>query len=159
MNLSGLPFSLGFFIKHFLFVAMNSNSLFFYFIFINCLFGALTGLFYSFRLFFNVFFDFKKARYSVYSHYIENSMNSFFYSNSSLASNIAISFLFFISYFISMYILIIYSSNIFIFSDFFFFKQLNSFFFNFNPSFDFLNNFSYTNFFTVAFMFFIAFAR
>jgi NADH:ubiquinone oxidoreductase subunit 5 (subunit L)/multisubunit Na+/H+ antiporter MnhA subunit len=62
INLSGLPFTLGFYIKHLLFVGLTGNTLIYYFILTNCLFGAFTGLFYSYRLFYNVFFDYKKAK-------------------------------------------------------------------------------------------------
>jgi NADH:ubiquinone oxidoreductase subunit 5 (subunit L)/multisubunit Na+/H+ antiporter MnhA subunit len=152
LNLSGLPFSLGFFIKHFLFVALNSSSSLFYFIFVNCIFGAITGLFYSFRLYYNIFFDYKKARLHVYKHSYVFNLNSFFYSNSSLATNLCISFIFFISYIISSYLIYIYSSSFYIFNDFFFFTFLNSYFLNFYPLDFFLENFSYVNYFTLFFI-------
>jgi NADH:ubiquinone oxidoreductase subunit 5 (subunit L)/multisubunit Na+/H+ antiporter MnhA subunit len=68
-NLAGLPFGLGFYIKHLLFITINNNSIIYYIVFFNCLIGAFTGLFYSYRLFYNVFFDFKKAKKAVYFNY------------------------------------------------------------------------------------------
>ena len=62
INLAGLPFTLGFFIKHLLFVAIDVNFFLYYFILINLILAALTGLFYCSKLFFFVFFDFKKNK-------------------------------------------------------------------------------------------------
>jgi NADH-quinone oxidoreductase subunit L len=81
INLSGLPLTFGFFIKHLLFVGLRSDSLFYYLISVNCIFGALTGLFYSSRLFYSVYFDFKKARKSIYSSANRNTLASKNYSN------------------------------------------------------------------------------
>lgn len=69
LNLSGLPFFFGFLIKHLLFLSFD-------FFFVNLLafslvlLAAFSGIFYSFRIFFYVFFDSKKARSSVYYNYI-----------------------------------------------------------------------------------------
>ena len=81
LNLAGLPFTLGFFIKHLLFVAINVNFILYYFILINLILGALSGLFYCSRLFYYVFFDFKKNKNSLYYLYTRNSLNSKYYSN------------------------------------------------------------------------------
>jgi NADH-quinone oxidoreductase subunit L len=66
INLSGLPLTYGFFIKHLLFVGLNSNTVLYYIVLVNCIFGALTGLFYGSRLIYSIFFDMKKARKSIY---------------------------------------------------------------------------------------------
>ena len=58
INLCGLPFSIGFYIKHLLVLGYNINTNFMYFIYTNIVLGAISGLFYSYRLFYNVFFDF-----------------------------------------------------------------------------------------------------
>lgn len=81
LNLAGLPFSLGFFIKHLLFVAINFNYSLYYFILLNLIFGAFTGLFYCSRLYYYVFFDFKKNKNSIYYLYTRKNLNSIFYSN------------------------------------------------------------------------------
>jgi NADH:ubiquinone oxidoreductase subunit 5 (subunit L)/multisubunit Na+/H+ antiporter MnhA subunit len=61
-NLAGLPFSCGFFIKHLLFTSL-SNSIFLYYIILTlCILASLAGLFYSYRIIFYVFFDFKKGK-------------------------------------------------------------------------------------------------
>lgn len=104
-NLAGLPFSLGFYMKHLFFVSFNASltqlSLA---TFILCLLGALTGVFYSFRLYYYVFFDFKKAKKITYKKTLEKSLISKYYSNSSLASNLAIIGLFSSAYIISFYV-------------------------------------------------------
>jgi NADH:ubiquinone oxidoreductase subunit 5 (subunit L)/multisubunit Na+/H+ antiporter MnhA subunit len=105
-NLAGLPFSLGFFIKHLLFLGNNNNIVLYYFVIFNVLVGAVAGLFYSHRLFYYVFFDFKKGKKAVYKYINRNNLYSVYYSNTSLASNCAILSLIFVSYFISFYFLI-----------------------------------------------------
>src|SRR4051812_38291527 len=93
INLCGLPFSIGFYIKHLLLLGFDINILVLYFIYVNILFGAISGLFYSYRLFYNVFFDFKKSKKILYNQSNRYLLNSVFYSNTSLASNISIMFL------------------------------------------------------------------
>jgi NADH-quinone oxidoreductase subunit L len=105
MNLAGLPFSLGFMIKHFLFIT-NSKSIFTYIVLFNIVIGALAGLFYSYRLYYNVFFDFKKGKKIVYNYLNRNENSSIFYSNTSLASNIAIAGLVIVSYIIIIFLFI-----------------------------------------------------
>lgn len=89
LNLSGLPLFLGFLIKHFLFLSFDylTFSIISYgFIFL----AAFCGIFYSFRVFFYVFFDIKKAGNSVYFGYVEDENKSNKYSNSTIASTLAI---------------------------------------------------------------------
>lgn len=103
MNLSGLPFSIGFYIKHLLLIGMYMNYYVLYFILINVFCAAVFGLFYSYRLFYYVFFDFKKAKKIIYLQANRNNLNSVYYSNTTLASNIAISLLIIVSYIVSIY--------------------------------------------------------
>lgn len=117
INLAGLPFSLGFYIKHLLFLSLHFNIYVYYFILLNCLCGALSGLFYCSRLIINVFFDFKKSRNSLYLIYNRKFFNSYFYSNTTLISNFSIFFLFFFSYFFGFYFLQLYLSKIIDYSD------------------------------------------
>ena len=117
INLAGLPFSLGFYIKHLLFLSLNFNVYFYYIILLNCLGGALSGLFYCSRLIINIFFDFKKSKVNLYFNYNRKNLNSFFYSNTSLISNFAIFSLFFWSYLFGFYFLHLYLSKIMNYSD------------------------------------------
>lgn len=110
LNLAGLPFTLGFFIKHLLFLGSNNNIYLYYFVLFNSLVGAIAGLFYSHRLFYFVFFDFKKGKKAVYKYINRNDLYSHYYSNTSLASNCSIFFLVITSYIISFYLLINLSS-------------------------------------------------
>jgi hypothetical protein len=103
MNLSGLPFSIGFYIKHLLLIGMYMNHIFLYFIIINVFCAAVFGLFYSYRLFYYVFFDFKKAKKIIYLQANRKNLNSIYYSNTTLASNTAISLLIIVSYIVSIY--------------------------------------------------------
>lgn len=106
MNLAGLPFTFGYFIKHYLFIGLNS-SLFFYFFAWSFLFiAAIIGLFYSFRLYYCTFFDIKKGRKPHYLPQNRNVLLSSFFSNSSLAGNLAIFILIFIAYIVNFYLFI-----------------------------------------------------
>lgn len=82
---------------------------FLYFILVNILGGAIAGLIYSFRLFYFVFFDFKKAKKIIYLQANRNNLNSIFYTNTTLASNIAI-----VSIIIVAYVVCIYMFGIFL---------------------------------------------
>ena len=65
-NLSGFPFFLNFFIKHFLLNNIYGNNLikFFCIIFIYC--GAFAGIFYGLKLFYYSFITFKKSHHHNY---------------------------------------------------------------------------------------------
>lgn len=108
INLSGLPFTIGFYIKHLLLIGVYLNNFWLYFIFLNILGGAIFGLIYSYRLFYYVFFDFKKSKKIIYNQANRYGLNSFFYSNTSFASNLAIIGLIVVSYIVSFYLLNIF---------------------------------------------------
>jgi NADH:ubiquinone oxidoreductase subunit 5 (subunit L)/multisubunit Na+/H+ antiporter MnhA subunit len=127
-NLAGLPFGLGFYIKHILFLSLKANIYLYYITLFNCILGAIAGLFYSYRLFYNVFFDYKKAKKPIYLNAINRKLLSSYYSNSSLISNVAVFSLVLIAYIVSFYLL--YN------------------FFNFNMAIsDFNNNYYLTNYY------------
>jgi NADH:ubiquinone oxidoreductase subunit 5 (subunit L)/multisubunit Na+/H+ antiporter MnhA subunit len=149
INLSGLPFTLGFYIKHLLFVGLTGNTLIYYFILTNCLFGAFTGLFYSYRLFYNVFFDYKKAKKKLYTQALTSNLNSKFYSNTTILGNFSIIGLFILSYVVSLYFLNMYSTKDLNFSDFSTFITYSTFIDNYIASKNFLYNVSYINWFVI----------
>jgi NADH-quinone oxidoreductase subunit L len=74
-NLGGLPLSIGFYMKHNLLVVLQQNTLFNSIILTLCFFGALTGIFYSYKIIDYVFFDFKKAKKYIYSRYNRLKLN------------------------------------------------------------------------------------
>ena len=101
LNLSGLPFFFGFLIKHFLFFSFDyffQSFLSFGFIFL----ASFSGIFYSFRIYYFIFFDSKKARGSVYYNYTNESTFSDKYGNSSLGGNASIFFLVYSAVLISL---------------------------------------------------------
>lgn len=135
-NLGGLPFSLGFYMKHNLLLIIQQNTMFNSLIFSFCILGALTGLFYSYKLLTNTMFDFKKAKKFIYSRYnrllliddinqnkrayfdlnlksyfYKNSFDSFFYINSKDAV-LSIKFLFIMSYIICFWFFWIMKTNV-----------------------------------------------
>jgi len=105
INLSGLPFTIGFYIKHLLLIGIHLDNILLYFIFVNILGGAVSGLFYSYRLFYYVFFDVKKAKKVIYNDSNSDNLFSKFYSNTTIASNFSIFSLILVSYIISIYLL------------------------------------------------------
>lgn len=114
-NLGGLPFSIGFYMKHALLTIIQQNTIFNSFILTICIFGALTGLFYSYKLFDYVFFDFKKAKKYIYNRYNKILLwkqHDYYYINSKNAV-FAIKYLFFFAYIISFwYFLIMKTMNL-----------------------------------------------
>lgn len=159
INLAGLPFTLGFFIKHLMFIAININFILYYFILINLIFGALTGLFYCSRLFFFVFFDFKKSRSSIYYGYSRQNFNSIFYSNTTFLSNFAILGLFFFAYIFSFYLLHIYLNSLLNYSDLNELFKSTNFFFSFISNKWLLFNFSIINWISLITIFIIIFTN
>jgi NADH:ubiquinone oxidoreductase subunit 5 (subunit L)/multisubunit Na+/H+ antiporter MnhA subunit len=95
INLSGLPFSFGFFIKHL--TLLSSFDISGWFVKVNLLVGMLAGLIYSYRLYYYIFFDVKKAKKSVYFVASGMTLQSRYYSNSTLASNLSITALFIVA--------------------------------------------------------------
>jgi NADH-quinone oxidoreductase subunit L len=118
INLSGLPLTFGFFIKHLLFIGLKVNIFMYYFVLTNCMFGAITGLFYGYRLYYSVFFDFKKARKSIYLLANRKVLKSMYYSNTTKAATIAIILLVIVSYLISALLLNTFLNKELSFSDF-----------------------------------------
>lgn len=156
INLSGLPFTFGFYIKHLLFVGLDSNFVLYYVVLVNCLLGALTGLFYSYRLYYNVFFDCKKAKKKQYFSVIGNILNSKYYSNGTIGANIAIISLILVAYTVSLYLFYIYFSKEYTFSNFSFTTYI-SYMDGFNSSLAFLNNVSFINWIVILIIFSIVF--
>ena len=145
INLSGLPFTFGFYIKHLLFIGLDSNFVLYYFVLINCILGALTGLFYSYRLFYNVFFDIKKAKKKQYFAAVSSVLNSKFYSNTTVGATFSIVGLVLVAYTVSLSLFYIYLAKEYNFSNFSNFLSYISYIDNFNSSLNFLNNVSYIN--------------
>ena len=157
-NLAGLPFSLGFFIKHLIFLGYQYNTWFYYYILFNIFVGAISGLFYSFRIFFYVFFDFKKGKKTVYTSLNKFNFFSYFYTNTSILSNISIFTLIVVSYFVSFYLFCIVSSNLNFISDFSNFSNFSNFYnlFNYKNNFYFFN-LSFINWFVLIFIWSLVF--
>jgi len=101
INLGGLPFSFGFFIKHYTLVSLFDISNLF--VKINLFIGMFSSLIYSYRLYYYIFFDTKKAKKAIYLTASKLNLKSKFYSNTTLASSIAITSLLIISCVIIMY--------------------------------------------------------
>jgi NADH:ubiquinone oxidoreductase subunit 5 (subunit L)/multisubunit Na+/H+ antiporter MnhA subunit len=106
INLGGLPFSFGFFIKHYtLLTIFDFNNIF---IKVNLLIGMFSGFIYSYRLYYYVFFDTKKAKKAIYFSASKKNLRSNLYSNTTLASSLAITTLLLMSFFIITYMYMSY---------------------------------------------------
>jgi len=141
INLSGLPLTFGFFIKHFLFVGLENSYFLYYPCLIFCIFGAVTGLFYSYRLFYYVFFDIKKGKKAIYYQATRDILNSKYYINSSIAANLCIIGLIIVAYIVCLKLMtnyVILGSSI---SDFYkMYYNISSFFINYGSNYFLLNS-------------------
>lgn len=111
INLSGLPFTLGFYIKHLLILGLPDFVS--WFVYISVMGGAVSGIVYSYRLYYYVFFDTKKAKKSTYKASTDELLLSKNYTNVTLASNIAICTLMILAYILSLHFFNININNIF----------------------------------------------
>lgn len=96
LNLSGLPFFFGFYIKH---LAVTGAALAWTGIPVSIVFiAATTGLLYSFKIIYYSFFDTKKARKSTYDEVNRPNLNRSYYTNSTLAAMWSITALLMLAY-------------------------------------------------------------
>ena len=112
IHLAGLPFSLGFVIKHILFLSLKFHIFFFWFIFCNCFFAAFSGLYYASKLIYYIFFDFKKGQKSIYFSSSQFNYISLFFSNSNFGTIFSLILIFFIMYYFCIFQIIVYLGNI-----------------------------------------------
>lgn len=153
-NLAGLPFSLGFYIKHLVFLGFGKSIYLYYIILFNVFCGAISGLFYSHRIYFYVFLDFKKANKSVYLNLNKKELFSYYYSNTSILSNLNIFGLLIASYFISFYMFSVFLNKICLVSDFINYSNYSNYLNIFNKKLNrfYLFNLSFTNVFVLFFI-------
>lgn len=149
INLSGLPLTLGFYIKHLLFIGLNESYIIYYVILSSLILGAIAGVFYSYRLFYSIFFDIKKGKKTIYMQANRKILNSKFYSNTSLASNLSISILVLVSYIVTLYLYNITLNKFYNMSDLKTFNINNAYSYYYNPDLNFLNTVSILNWFVI----------
>lgn len=159
LNLAGLPFTFGFFIKHLLLISLDTHIYLYWFIIFNSLVGAFSGLFYSFRIINYTFNDFKKGNKALYLNSNRINYNSRFYTNSSLAATLAIFFLFISSYIITYFLLFYFIDGNFLFSDYINTTTLSNYYAITNSFNGYLLNFSYINVVVVTIILFLLFSR
>lgn len=117
-NLGGLPFTYGFFIKHYLFVVFNFSHVVWALVWLNVFLASFTGIFYSSRLFYYVFFDFKKSKKVIYTTSLKSNLNSKFYTNTSVASVVSIIGIIIFAYATIFYLFYGYTSKLHLISDY-----------------------------------------
>lgn len=79
-NLSGFPFFINFFIKHFLLLNIDNLNFVTFISFLFTYLAAFCGIFYSSRMFYNIFLGFKKNHHSFYKiSTIERVSNKYFF--------------------------------------------------------------------------------
>lgn len=105
-NLSGMPFSLGFYMKHYIFVTICNNFYFFFYVYFNAICASLFGIFYSFRFMYYIFMDFKKFKKKTIYFNMSVSNNILWYKNTTTASKLSIFGLIVVAYFVSTYLII-----------------------------------------------------
>jgi hypothetical protein len=108
--------------------------------------GAVFGIIYSYKFFYYVFFDIKKAKKVIYTQANRLSLKSYYYSNTSLAATIAISSLIVVSYTISIYLLNMFLNHTSIGEGLDIYSVYNTLYYEFNiPTNSLLNNIGYFN--------------
>jgi NADH:ubiquinone oxidoreductase subunit 5 (subunit L)/multisubunit Na+/H+ antiporter MnhA subunit len=145
LNLAGLPFTFGFFIKHLLLISLDTHIYIYYFVMFHSLVGAFSGLFYSYRIINYTFGDFKKGQKVLYSNLNRNNYNSLLYTNSSLAATLSVFFLFIFSYLITYFMFKYFMASNYIFSDYMNTTTLTNYYATVNSFNGYLLNFSYIN--------------
>jgi NADH:ubiquinone oxidoreductase subunit 5 (subunit L)/multisubunit Na+/H+ antiporter MnhA subunit len=127
INLSGLPFFWGFFIKHLIFITYDN---FFLSTLVSTflIFAALTGLFYSYKLIFYVFFDTIKWRKSLVLEITNTKLADDNYTNSTLGAMFSILILTVVAYIIIFFYMyyLINNFNVFIDNNSYFYKDQKS---------------------------------
>ena len=155
-NLGGVAFTWGFYMKHFLLIDSSPNSHLNLICFVLVLIGSLSGLIYSYKLYYYVFFDFKKGRKHVYMKLPNNQNKNEYYTNASLASNYAIFFLIFFAYLFCGYLIHLYLNNHQAHFDWTYLGNLKNNLKNFNTTL-FLNPYFYINWIIIVVMVFLIF--
>ena len=159
LNLAGLPFTFGFFIKHLLLVSLDTHIYIYYFVMFHSLVGAFSGLFYSYRIVNYTFGDFKKGQKVLYSNLNRGSYNSLFYTNSSLAATFSIFFLFIFSYLITYFMFKYFMAGNYLFSDYMNTTVLSNYYSSTSTFSGYLLNFSYINLTVVTIFISLLFSR
>ena len=131
-NLGGVAFSWGFYMKHFLLLDGSPESFFNLMCFVFVLIGSLTGLLYSYKLFYYTFFDFKKGRKNVYMKIPNNQTNNEYFTYASLASNVSILLLTISAYFLCGFLIHKYLSDNSIYFDWSYFSNVKNNLKNYN---------------------------
>ena len=156
LNLSGLPFFFGFYSKTLL-LAITDYLWLRDFIFCLILTSCITGIFYSFNILYYSFFDIKKARKSIYLDSSDETLKSFYYTNTTIASNVAIFFLIVSSCFLCGYLITFYLLNFNSAVDFYsFFIKIQEFNFS-SLSLSLLLNYSFFYWVVIIFSIFLIF--
>ena len=159
LNLAGLPFTFGFFIKHLLLQSLGTHMYVYYFVIFHSLVGAFSGLFYSYKLVTNIFNDFKKGNKSLYTNLNKNNYSSKYYTNSSVAGTLSIFCLFVSAYVIIFFMLRCFMSGNFLFSDYINTTVLSNYYATVSSPYGYLLNFSYINITVIAIMISLIFSK
>lgn len=159
LNLAGLPFTFGFFIKHLLLLNLGDHMYIYMFVMVHCFIGALSGLFYSFKIIYYTFNDFKKGHSIVYSNLNRVNYNFRLYTNSALASTMSIFSLFLVAYLITYFMAKCFMFSHSKFSDCVNTTVLTNYYTVTTLFNGFLLNFSYMNITVVFIVLFLLFSR
>ena len=159
INLAGLPFTLGFMIKHLLIINLGSHIYIYYFVLFNSLIGAFSGLFYSYRLLTYTFNDFKKGNKVMYQTLNDYKYSSNFYTNTSIAPTVAIFCLFVSAYTIIYCMFFFFLKNNFLFSDYLCSTILTNYYSMWKTPLGFLLNFSYINIVVIFVILYLIFSK
>lgn len=86
-HLSGGPLSFGYVAKHYIITSISGNTTFTVFLMVNVTLSILASILYSYRFIYFVYFDFKKAKKSVYLEHAAKSLLSSHFTLSTRAGS------------------------------------------------------------------------
>lgn len=159
LNLAGLPFTFGFCIKHLLLLNLGNHMYIYQFVMFNSLAGAFSGLFYSYKIIHYTFNDFKKGHKILYSNTNKLTYNSYFYTNSALASTLSIFSLFITAYLVTYFMSQCFMASNCMFSDYVNTTLLTNYYATISFFQGYLLNFSYINTIVVFIVVALCFSR
>lgn len=121
--LAGAPFTLGFFMKHFLLASIPSNTVFFLFVNSLLFIAACLGVVYCSKLYYGIFFGVKKSNKYVYcasmrEKYYRYDTHSTFFTMSTIGAALAIYILIILGILISFGLLLLISNKVYNNADF-----------------------------------------
>ena len=112
-HLSGGPLSFGYVAKHYIITSMEGNTIFTLFIMVNVIISIIASIIYSSRFIYYVYFDFKKAKKSVYLEHVSKLFLSKHFTLASRAGSLVLIINYFFVIIMCSYLISIWGPNMY----------------------------------------------